>query len=81
MLKSCLQANQQNLSLRTTVQELNKDCGLLVNASRSILYASNGKDFAEPAYKEAKKMQGHEEINRIIFVFRRDVQLLVSTLE
>lgn len=37
---------------------MNKDCGLLVNASRSILYASNGKDFAEAAYKEAKKMQG-----------------------
>jgi len=36
---------------------MNKDCGLLVNASRSILYASNGKDFAEAAYKEAKKMQ------------------------
>lgn len=26
---------------------LNKDCGLLVNASRSILYASNGVDFAK----------------------------------
>lgn len=37
---------------------MNKDCGLLVNASRSILYASKGKDFAEAAYKEAKKMQG-----------------------
>lgn len=36
---------------------MTKDCGLLVNASRSILYASNGKDFVEAAYKEAKKMQ------------------------
>ena len=34
-----------------------KDCGLLVNASRSILYASNGKDFAEKAREEALKIQ------------------------
>jgi orotidine-5'-phosphate decarboxylase len=33
------------------------DCGLLVNASRSILYASNGKDFAEAARAEALKIQ------------------------
>ncbi len=33
---------------------LTKDIGLLVNASRSILYASNGKDFAEKAGLEAK---------------------------
>lgn len=36
---------------------LNKDCGLLVNASRSILYASNGVDFAEKAREEAEKLQ------------------------
>lgn len=36
---------------------MNKDCGLLVNASRSILYASNGEDFAEKAREEAMKMQ------------------------
>lgn len=36
---------------------LNKDCGLLVNASRSILYASADSDFAEAAAKEAKRMQ------------------------
>lgn len=34
-----------------------KDIGLLVNASRSILYASSGSDFAEAARAEAKKMQ------------------------
>ena len=28
---------------------LNKDCGLLVNASRAIIYASSGEDFAEKA--------------------------------
>lgn len=35
----------------------NKDCGLLVNASRSVLYASNGTDFAEKAAQEAKSLQ------------------------
>jgi orotidine-5'-phosphate decarboxylase len=35
----------------------NKDCGLLVNSSRGILYASNGTDFAEKAGIEAKKLQ------------------------
>jgi orotidine-5'-phosphate decarboxylase len=34
---------------------LTKDIGLLINASRSIIYASNGKDFAEAAAKEAQK--------------------------
>jgi len=36
---------------------MNKDCGLLVNATRSIIYASNGKDFAEKAREEAIRMQ------------------------
>lgn len=36
---------------------LNKQCGLLVNSSRGILYASQGKDFAEAAAKEAQKLQ------------------------
>ncbi len=36
---------------------LNKQCGLLVNAARSILYASNGEDFAEAARKEAKSLR------------------------
>ena len=35
----------------------NKDCGLLVNSSRAILYASNGLDFAEKAREEAKTVQ------------------------
>lgn len=35
----------------------NEDCGLLVNASRSILYASDGKDFAEKARIEAQLLQ------------------------
>ena len=36
---------------------MNKQCGLLVNSSRQILYASNGSDFAEKALAEAKKVQ------------------------
>ncbi len=36
---------------------MTKDCGLLVNASRSIIYASNGEDFAEAARAEALKLQ------------------------
>jgi orotidine-5'-phosphate decarboxylase len=32
---------------------LNEKCGLLVNSSRAIIYASNGKDFAERAKEEA----------------------------
>ena len=33
------------------------DCGLLVNSSRGIIFASNGADFAERAAEEAKKLQ------------------------
>lgn len=40
---------------------MNKDCGLLVNASRSIIYASQGKDFAEKARAEALKIQQEME--------------------
>jgi orotidine-5'-phosphate decarboxylase len=42
-----------------------KDCGLIVNSSRNIIYASNGTDFAEKAAEESKKMQAEmEEILR-----------------
>jgi orotidine-5'-phosphate decarboxylase len=40
----------------------NDDCGLLVNSSRGILYASNGDDFAEKARQEAQKLQSQMEI-------------------
>jgi len=36
---------------------LTKECGLLINASRSIIFASNSTDFAEKARAEALKMQ------------------------
>lgn len=39
-----------------TKHGINNDCGLLINASRSIIYASSGEDFAEKAAQEAKLM-------------------------
>jgi orotidine-5'-phosphate decarboxylase len=36
---------------------MNDEVGLLINASRSILYASSGADFATAAAREAKQMQ------------------------
>jgi len=36
---------------------MTKDCGLLVNSSRGIIFASNGKDFAEVAAQKAKELQ------------------------
>lgn len=33
---------------------MNKDCGLLVNASRAVIFASDGDDFAEAAAKAAR---------------------------
>ena len=35
---------------------MNKECGLLVNSSRAIIYASDGEDFAKKAGAEAKKV-------------------------
>lgn len=41
---------------------MTKDCGLLVNSSRGILYASNSEDFADAARAEALKLQQQMEI-------------------
>ena len=48
---------------------MNRDCGLLVNASRSIIYASNGPDFAQKAREEAQKIQLEMDVqlNKINF--------------
>ena len=40
---------------------LNHQCGLLVNASRSIIFAGNENDFAEAAAREAKKIRDQME--------------------
>ena len=36
---------------------MNDECGLLVNSSRGIIYASTGSDFAQAAAEKAKEMQ------------------------
>lgn len=43
---------------------MNAQCGLLVNSSRQIIYASSGEDFAEQARAEAKKVQ--QEMQRLL---------------
>jgi orotidine-5'-phosphate decarboxylase len=43
---------------------LTNDCGLLVNSSRNIIYASDGPDFADRARVEAMKMQ--QEMGEIL---------------
>ncbi len=43
---------------------MNRDCGLLVNASRAIIYASGGEDFAEAATRVAAEY--HEEMSRFL---------------
>ncbi len=43
---------------------LNKDCGLLVNASRAIIYASEAENFAEEARQIAKQYQ--EEMSGLL---------------
>jgi len=40
---------------------MNDKCGLLVNSSRGIIYASNGTDFAEKAGEAAKLVQNDME--------------------
>ncbi|MDP1744062.1 MAG: orotidine-5'-phosphate decarboxylase [Bacteroidota bacterium] len=41
---------------------MNKQCGLLVNSSRGIIYASTDENFAEKAREEALKLQKEMEI-------------------
>ncbi|SFA45998.1 orotidine-5'-phosphate decarboxylase [Pedobacter suwonensis] len=43
---------------------LNSQCGLLINSSRGIIYASQGEDFAERAREEALKLK--EEMEQIL---------------
>lgn len=43
---------------------MNKQCGLLVNAARSIIYASSEEDFADAAAKEAETL--HKEMASLL---------------
>ena len=47
---------------------MTKDCGLLVNSSRSIIYADKGTDFAEAAARKAREMREEMavELNRSV---------------
>lgn len=45
---------------------MNSRCGLLVNSSRAIIYASSGADFAERAAQEAAKVQN--EMNQLLTI-------------
>lgn len=47
---------------------MTKDCGLLVNSSRGIIYASQGDDFAEVAAQKAHELQQEmaEELKKIM---------------
>ena len=41
---------------------MTKDCGLIVNSSRNIIYASNGTDYAARARQEALLIQQEMEL-------------------
>lgn len=43
---------------------LTQDCGLLVNSSRGIIYASQGEDFAQAAALKAKELQ--EQMSKLL---------------
>ena len=43
---------------------MNKQCGLLVNSARAIIYASSGKDFAAVAANEARKVR--DEMSQLL---------------
>lgn len=43
---------------------MNKECGLLVNSSRGIIYASNGEDFGAKAGQAAKELQ--QEMSQLL---------------
>ncbi|MDY4555823.1 MAG: orotidine-5'-phosphate decarboxylase [Prevotella sp.] len=49
---------------------MTKDCGLLVNSSRGIIYASNGEDYAEVAAQKAKELQEQmaAELSKICYI-------------
>ncbi|MGI4750927.1 MAG: orotidine-5'-phosphate decarboxylase [Janthinobacterium lividum] len=48
---------------------MNADCGLIINASRSIIYASSERDFAEAARAEALKIQQEMETELLKYGF------------
>ena len=49
---------------------MTKDCGLLVNSSRGLIYASSGEDYAEVAGQKAKELQEQmaSELEKICYI-------------
>ena len=49
---------------------MTKDCGLLVNSSRGIIYASDGEDYSEVAAQKAKELQEQmaSELAKICYI-------------
>lgn len=41
---------------------MNKECGLLINSSRAIIYADSTENFAEVAKEQARKLQEEMKI-------------------
>ena len=41
---------------------MNPTCGIIVNSSRGVIFASKGEDFAEAAQNEASKIQIEMEV-------------------
>jgi orotidine-5'-phosphate decarboxylase len=53
-----------------SAKAMNKDTGLLVNASRAIIYATKGEDFAEAATKIAAEYQG--EMKQYLEIYQQN---------
>ena len=47
---------------------MNRDCGLLVNSSRSIIYAGSGIDFAIKSREEARRIQ--EQMQKLLLKYQ-----------
>ena len=45
---------------------MNEDCGLLVNSSRGIIYASNDTNFAIEAGKKARELQ--QQMDQLLLI-------------
>lgn len=41
---------------------MNKECGLIVNSSRGVIYASKDDDFAQAAANEARKLRDQMDL-------------------
>ena len=55
----------QGGSLQDVVEYgMNKDCGLLVNSSRGIIFADSSENFADTAGKKAAELQ--EEMSKLL---------------